>query len=145
MVALFCDGALCSNSAMRRSFRRVIATLTVCWLLFAQGAMAAHTCSLMLDPSGGLVPVASTNPPPEECAGMMDQAAAALCLKHCSQGNDATNTAFAVDVPAPALIGFLVVESAPAEASAVRSWAAPRPAAHNNSPPPLLLSQRLRI
>ena len=129
---------------MRRTSRRVIAILTVGWLLFAQGVMAAHACSVMLDPSGGLVPVATTNPPPADCDGMMDQAAAALCLKHCSQGNDATNTALSVDVPAPALIAFLVVESALTEASVIY-WAAPRPAAHSNSPPPLLLSQRLRI
>jgi len=129
---------------MRRTPRRVIALITLLGLLFFQGAVAAHACSMVLNPSGTLVPAASINALPDDCAGMMDKAGAALCLKHCGQGNDANNTAASVDVPSPALTAFLVVEPATMEACAI-SRARSRPAAHGTSPPPLLLSQRLRI
>jgi hypothetical protein len=128
---------------MRRT-SRMVSIVTLFGLLFLQGALAAHACSVTLDSRGGLVSSAGADTAPDDCARMMDQAAAALCLKHCSQGSDASNTLTSVDVPAPALTAFLLVESAP-EKAFVTSWAPSPPAAHNNSPPPLLLSQRLRI
>ena len=127
-----------------RRISRMVSIITLFGLLFLQGALAAHTCSVMLDPRGGLVSSAGTDASPDDCARMMDQAAATLCLKHCSQGSDASNTMASVDVPAPVLLAFLLVESAPEKAFVI-SWAPSPPAAHNNSPPPLLLSQRLRI
>ena len=40
---------MCSNGAMRRT-SRMVSIITLFGLLFLQGALAAHACSVMLDP-----------------------------------------------------------------------------------------------
>ena len=129
---------------MRRTSRRIVAAFTLFGLLLFQGAVAAHACKVILDPSGGMVQAASAGASSGDCAGMIDKAEAALCPKHCSQGNEASNTAPTADFPSLALTAFLIVEPASVEPPDV-SRALSHPAAHGASPPPLLLSQRLRI
>ena len=128
---------------MRRSTRRFVAALTMFGLLLVQGSVAAYACTTMFNPLGGLVPAASAGPA-TDCASMMAKAEAGMCLQHCTQGHDANNTVPATDVPGPAASAFLVVALAPAEGAGSNSMAA-RPTARSTSPPPLLLSQRLRI
>ena len=135
---------MCSNSRMRRTSRRLIAVLTIFWLLFSQGAMAAHACKQQFEWPGGLIPAAGASMSSDHCAGMMEKAAAELCLKHCVQGTDSNNTASTADVPLLAPTTFLVVEPSATQVPA-RSAASLALAAHDASPPPLLLSQRLRI
>jgi hypothetical protein len=129
---------------MRRTSRRIVAAFTLFWLLLFQGAVAAHACKVILDPLGGMVQAASASASSDDCAGMIDNAKAALCPKHCSQGNEASNTASSADFPSLPLAAFVVVDPAPAKTPAV-SRVLSRLAAHGTSPPPLLLSQRLRI
>ena len=128
---------------MRRTSRRFVAIVTLFGLLLVQGSVAAYACTTMFNPLGGLVPAASAGPA-TDCASMMAMAEAGLCLQHCTQGDDANSTVPAVDVPGPALRGFLCVALAPA-AGTVTHRVAARPVARSTSPPPLLLSQRLRI
>jgi hypothetical protein len=129
---------------MRRSSHRTVAVLALFGLLFLQGAVAAHACSAVFHPSRGAV---NANASTHDCAGTagtVNKAAAQLCLQHCNQGDEASNSASPVDVPGPASTAFLVVEPASIDAPFV-SRASTRLAAHNTSPPPLSLSHRLRI
>lgn len=127
---------------MRRTTRRFVAAITMFGLLLVQGSVAAYACATTFNPQGGLVPAASAAPA-TDCASMMALAEAGMCLQHCTQGDDANSTVPAIDVPGPAASGFLVVALAPVGAAYDR--VAARPTARSTSPPPLLLSQRLRI
>lgn len=128
---------------MRRTVRRFVAVLSVFGLLLAQGSVAAFACTAIFNPLGGLVPAASTGSA-TDCASMMALAEAGLCLQHCTQGHDANSTVPAMDVPGPVTSGYILVElSQPSNAISLR--VAARPIARSTSPPPLLLSQRLRI
>lgn len=128
---------------MRRTFRRFVAAVTLFGLLLVQGSVSAYACATVFNPLGGLVPAASAGPA-IDCASMMAMADAGMCLQHCTQGDDANSTAPALDVPAPAASGFLTVSLAPgSNVASIRL--ATRPTPRSTSPPPLLLSQRLRI
>ena len=65
---------------MRRT-SRMVSIVTLSGLLFVQGAVAAHACSVMLDPRGGLVSTASADASPDDCAGMMDQGRSSALLE----------------------------------------------------------------
>jgi hypothetical protein len=132
---------------MRRASRRVIAVLTLLGILVVQGPVAAHACSGLFAPATGTMPALAMGAAMPDCAGMHDvddSADAALCVQHCGQGHDANTTLGTADVPAPALHLYLTIEPAPMQVTA-STLAATRPAARSTSPPPLLLSQRLRI
>lgn len=109
-----------------------------------QGTVAAHACADLFAPAPGRMPMMAVGGAMPDCAGMHDDADAALCAQHCGQGQDANTTFGTSDIPAPALHLFLTVEAAPTPVTAT-TLAATRPSARSTSPPPLLLSQRLRI
>jgi hypothetical protein len=130
---------------VRRTPRRVVAIIALLGFLFLQGAVAAHACSAAFHPSRGAA--VNADPSTHDCAGVVgtvNKAAATLCLQHCNQGDEASNTASSIDVPGPASTAFLIVEPASIDAPIV-SRTSIRLAAHSTSPPPLSLSQRLRI
>jgi hypothetical protein len=129
---------------MRRSSRRLVAVFTLLGLVLVQGTVAAHACTSIFELATGAMPAAAMSAAMPDCAGMHDNADAALCVQHCGQGHDANSTLGTADVPAPALHLFLTVDLAPVPVTA-STLAATRPAARSTSPPPLLLSQRLRI
>ena len=131
---------------MHRLSRRVVRTVaavTLVGLIVLQGTVAAYACSVsMLPTSAGSAH--QGHAASGDCAGMQQQSTDGLCLKHCSQGTDANTTLSAVDVPGMVLTSFVVIEPA-ARATLEALRTASRPDAHGNSPPPLLLSRRLRI
>ncbi len=129
---------------MRRTSRRLVAIITLFGLLVVHGAVAAHACALMQSPAGALVTAVSPRAVDGDCTADMDQADAAVCLHHCSQGHDANSTGNAADVPGPVLMACLTVAAAPPRLTSSRRAATPINA-RTTSPPPLLLSQRLRI
>jgi hypothetical protein len=129
---------------MPRACRRLVAIVTLLGLLAVQGSVAAHPCALKFEAPPGSVPVSPVRHVMADCAGMHDTAETALCVQHCGQGKDANTTLGTADVPAPALHRCLTVEPAPMPVT-TSTLAATRPAARSTSPPPLLLSQRLRI
>jgi hypothetical protein len=129
---------------MDRSSRRAVAVLAMLGLLFFQFALAAHACSLAQRPSPGNAHFASQKVAPDHCASAADDGGAALCIAHCGQGDETTGSTASLDAPTPALCGFIVVAPAGERAGAF-VLATLRPAARSTSPPPLLLSQRLRI
>ena len=125
---------------MHRSFRRLVATVTLLGLLVVQGMVAAHACTAIFEAAAEPVPVAAM----ADCTGMHEGADAALCIQHCGRGHDANSTLSTADFPALVLTAYLTVEHAGIPVTAA-TLAATRPAARSTSPPPLLLSQRLRI
>jgi hypothetical protein len=127
---------------MRRSSRRLVAILTLLGLLVVQGAVAAYPCAVVFESAP--LAMSDVNRAMVDCAGMPDTAETALCLQHCTQGDDANSTVGAADVPAPAMCRYVVVAPA-ALTDTASTLAAARPPARSTSPPPLLLSQRLRI
>jgi hypothetical protein len=129
---------------MDRSSRRAVAVLAMLGLLFFQFALAAHACSLARQPTSPVVPAAGQTVSHDHCAGALDDGSAALCVAHCGLGDEASGSTASLDAPTPALSGFIVVAPAGERASAF-VLATLRPAARSTSPPPLLLSQRLRI
>ena len=128
---------------MRRTSRRFVAVLTLLGFFGLQWALAAHACAKVLDPMGGPVPVTVSQAASSHCA-MMDQIEVKLCLEHCTQGNEASNSVASTDAPAPASVAFLTVQSV-ATVEIANSWSPPQLQSRINSPPPLVLSQRLRI
>ena len=74
----------------------------------------------------------------------LDQLPVKLCLEHCTTGKEASNSVASTDVPVPASVAFLTVQPA-AAVEIVNSWSPSQLHARNNTPPPLALSQRLRI
>jgi hypothetical protein len=129
---------------MRRSFRRLVAIVTVFGLLAVQGMVAAHACTASFDATLNLAPAVTMGEGMVDCPGMPDTSETGLCLQHCAQGHEASNTVGAADFPAAALGRYVIVAPASMDFTA-SSRAAARPAARSTSPPPLLLSQRLRI
>jgi len=120
-----------------------VAVLTLLGFFGFQWAVTAHACARVFDPSGGLIPAPVSQSSASDCA-MMAQVDAKLCLEHCTQGKEASNSVASADAPVPASVAFLTVR--PAVAVEMASSGSPfRLHARNNSPPPLLLSQRLRI
>jgi hypothetical protein len=129
---------------MHRATRRLVAVLTLLGLVLVQGTVAAHACTALFDMATSRVAAAAMSDAMPGCGGMHDDADAALCVQHCGQGHDANSTLGTADVPTPALHICLTLEPAPIAVTA-STLAATRPAARSTSPPPLLLSQRLRI
>jgi len=120
--------------------------MTLLGIFGMQWALAAHACALALDPTGRLMPDAATQPVSSHCATMAGKAIPQqprLCLEHCTQGKEVTGSVAATDAPAMST-DALAVEPA-AFAQIVNSWSPPQLQYRNNSPPPLLLSSRLRI
>ena len=124
--------------------RRLSAIVTLLGFITLQWLVVAHACAMQFHPLGALSPVQTTAPAAHHCAAT-DKAPINLCLEHCSQGKHASNTVHAGDVPAPAAVAFLTVPTLLVlPAGRGRSFAA-APALRSHSPPPLTLSQRLRI
>jgi hypothetical protein len=120
--------------------------MTLLGILGLQGALAAHACAMTFLPSGEW-PAAALPSPSSHCAAMAPKSTpqgSALCLEHCTKGKEASNSVAATDAPAPASFAFLTVQPA-ASAAIANSWSPPQLQSRNNSPPPLVLSQRLRI
>ena len=128
---------------MRRS-RRLSAVVTLLGFITLQWLVVAHACAMQFHPLGALSPAETTASAAHHCAAT-DKAPINLCFEHCSQGKDASNTVQAGDVPAPVPVAFLTVPhlvlSPPGRSGSV----AAAPALRSHSPPPLILSQRLRI
>jgi hypothetical protein len=121
--------------------------MTLLGIFGMQWAMAAHACALALDPTGRL----TAGPPAQLASGHCSTMAAkivpqqpGLCLEHCTKGKEVTGSLAATDAPAPMSVAALAVEPA-AFAQIANSWSPPQLQSRNNSPPPLLLSSRLRI
>ncbi len=132
------------KSAMFRAARRLVATLTLLGLLAVQGTVAAHPCAALFEAAQASIGASPEHQAMADCAGMHDKAVAGLCAQHCGQGHDANTTFGANDVPQVSLNAFLTVETVPTAVTA-STLAATRPAARSTSPPPLRLSQRLRL
>lgn len=128
---------------MRRN-RRLSAVITLLGFITLQWLVVAHACAMQFHPLGALPPTGATAPAMHHCAAT-DQAPINLCLEHCSQGKDVSNTVQAGDIPAPAAIAFLTVPAMPALPAGRNGSFAAVPALRSHSPPPLTLSQRLRI
>ena len=120
-----------------------MAVMTLLGFFGVQGALAAHACARTFDQSRGLMPATISQTASDHCA-IMAKVQAGLCLEHCTKGKEASSSAASTDVPAPVSIAFLVVQPV-ASAEIANSWSPPQLQSRNNSPPPLLLSQRLRI
>ena len=138
---------ICSNGTMRRTSRRFVAVLTLLGFFGFQWAVAAHACANVFDPSGGLMPAAVSQSSSSDCTKMnlkQNQLPVKVCLEHCTKGKDASSSVASTDAPAPASVAFLTVQPAVAVEIA-NSWSSPQLQARNNTPPPLVLSQRLRI
>ena len=132
------------QSPMCRSFRRLVAVLTLMALVTVQGTVAAYACTAIIDRATSAMPAVGMVEAMPDCAGMHDNVDAALCAQHCGQGHDANSTLGTADVPAPALTRCLTVEPTPMQVTA-STLAGTCPPTRSTSPPPLLLSQRLRI
>jgi hypothetical protein len=138
---------MCFNFAMRRTSRRWVAAMTLLGILGMQWALAAHACALALDPAGRLMPDAAAQPVSSHCATMAAKVSPqhpGLCLEHCTRGKEVTGSVATTDAPATVPVAALAVEPA-AFVQIVNSWSSPQLQHRNNSPPPLLLSSRLRI
>jgi hypothetical protein len=138
---------ICFNFAMRRTSRRWVAAMTLLGMFGMQWALAAHACALTLDPTGRRAPDAASEPVSSHCATMAGKVSPqdpGLCLEHCTKGKEATGSVATTDAPAPMSVAALAVETA-AFAQIANSWSPPQLQNRNNSPPPLLLSSRLRI
>ena len=121
--------------------------MTLLGILGMQWALAAHACALALDPSGRLMPDAVTQSASSHCATMAGKASPqqpGLCLEHCTKGKEVTGSPATTDAPTPMSVAALAIEPA-AFAQIANSWSPPQLQSRNNSPPPLLLSSRLRI
>jgi hypothetical protein len=132
---------------MRRSSRRWVAAVTLLGFFGLQSALAAHACARAFDLSGGLPQAAMSPTGSSHCATTepdSDQQQAGLCLEHCTKGKQANSSVASTDAPAPASVAFFTVQHSIAVAIA-NSWSPPQLQSRNNSPPPLVLSQRLRI
>jgi len=137
---------MCFNFAMRRTSRRWVAAMTLLGIFGMQWALAAHACALALHPTGRLMPVEAAQPVSDHCATMAGKVSPqqpGLCLDHCTQGKEVTGTLATTDAPAIS-VAALSIEPA-ASVQIVNSWSPPQLQFRNNSPPPLLLSSRLRI
>jgi hypothetical protein len=131
---------------MRKSTRRLVTIVTLFALMLFQGSVAVHACALA-DVAPGTAHHATTagdNIAMGHCTGMADKSAAALCLKHCNQGEDLNGSAAVADVPAVTDGAFLVVAPVATHVGSA-SVATHSLAISGAAPPPLLLSQRLRI
>lgn len=138
---------MCFNFAMRRTSRRWVAAMTLLGIFGMQWALAAHACALALDPSGRLTPDPVAQPASSHCSTMAGKAnpqQPGPCLEHCTKGKEVTGSLVTTDAPAPMPVAALAVEPA-AFAQIANSWSPPQLQSRNNSPPPLLLSSRLRI
>ena len=121
--------------------------MTLLGILGMQWALAAHACASALDPSGRLMPHAISQSAPNHCATMAGKASPqqpGLCLEHCTKGKEVTGSLVAPDAPVPMSVAGLAIEPA-ALTEIANSWTPPQLQSRNNSPPPLLLSSRLRI
>lgn len=134
---------MCFNCAMRRTSRRFVAALTLLGFFGLQWALAAHACAKVLDPMGAPMPITASQSASSHCA-TVDQVDVKLCLEHCTKGKEASSSVAGTDAPAPASVAFLTVQSV-AAVEIANSWSPPQLQSRNNSPPPLVLSQRLRI
>jgi hypothetical protein len=124
-----------------RPHRRPFAIVTLLGFFAFQWLVAAHACAMPFHPQDTPAPVSAAT---HHC-GAPDSAPATLCIEHCTQGKDATNALPAGDVPTPAAIAFLTVPSLPASPTGTGRASSTAPASRSHSPPPLTLSQRLRI
>jgi len=132
---------------MRRTSRRFVAVMTLLGFFGMQWALAAHACARTFDLSSGLTPAAVSQSASSHCATTgpnSDQRQAGLCLEHCNKGDEASGSFAGTDAPAPPTIAFLTVQAF-ASAEIANSWSPRQLQSRNNSPPPLILSQRLRI
>ena len=112
-----------------------------------QWALAAHACAMISDPSGGLNAAAASQSTPTHCATMAPKSVpqgAGLCLEHCTKGKEATGSIASTDAPAPMFVAFLTAQPF-ALPEIENSGSSAQLQFRNNSPPPLVLSQRLRI
>ena len=128
---------------MRRN-RRLSAVFTLLGFITLQWLVVAHACAMQFHPLGALPPVETTPSVAHHCAAT-DKVPINLCLEHCSQGKDVSNTVQAGDVPAPVAVAFLTVPTLPVLPAGRGGSFAAAPALRSHSPPPLTLSQRLRI
>lgn len=124
--------------------RRPSAFVTLLGFFAFQWLVAAHACAMPFHPPAASTPFEAAAAAAHHC-GAPDSAPAQLCIEHCSQGKDASNSMPAGDVPAPAAIAFLTVPPLLATAGGLGRSSSAAPASRSHSPPPLTLSQRLRI
>ena len=120
---------------------RLIALTALSAFTFAQAAMAAMGCAaLRADATRGNVAVMPSGEP----CDMMDSVPALITLTHCAQHADVATadpapSAFLPDAPVwPAIVLFAATGATPAAGHAYH-------AARILGPPPLRLTQRLRI
>jgi hypothetical protein len=132
-----------ASTNMRRN-RRLSAVVTLLGFITLQWLVMAHACAMQFHPLGALSPIETTAPAAHHCAAT-DKAPINLCLEHCSQGKDVSNTVQSGDAPAPVAIAFLTVPTLVLSPAGRSGSSAAAPALRSHSPPPLILSQRLRI
>jgi len=129
---------------MNRSHRRLVATLGVLGIAFAQIAVTAHACMLRSD-AGAAPALAATTPHHEHCAAALQGGEPATpqgnaCEVQCTDG---ALSAPAPDMPTAALVPSLVpVAPLPLPVDA-REWDRSVLAAASAGPPPLLQYCRL--
>jgi len=124
-----------------------VAAVTLLGFFGLQAALAAHACARTFDLSGELPQATLAHSASSHCATTepnSDQRQAGLCLEHCTKGKEVSSSAASADAPVPASVASFTVQPSMAVAIA-NSWTPPQLQSRNNSPPPLVLSQRLRI
>jgi len=89
--------------------RKIIASLGVCVLLFAQLTVAAYACSISANSQVPAIAGIASNDNAKPCH-QMDPANANLCKQHCEQTSQSidTNPPASIDVPVLPLIATIV-------------------------------------
>lgn len=132
------------NRPVSRRYTRVVAWWMLLGVFLAQVAVAAYAC-----PQMGMAPIefATDAAMAEDCSGSGSKLPAgpsALCLEHCTSGQQLLDSQPTLD---PLHFAPLTLTWVAAIAGELPAGAAPAAShlARSTSPPPLVLSQRLRI
>jgi hypothetical protein len=113
-------------------------------LAFAQGAVAAHACSMLTSASLGQTDAASTQPMPPGCEGMAAQSNATpnVCESHCFAGQQAHGQA---DLPSASVAPQLALTVRVTDVSVPAFFTVSSLALLAAAPPPQLRFSRFLI
>lgn len=98
---------------MTRLFRRFVAKLGIAALLFMQMAVAAYACPHLQAGSDAAEPQRFATAHEAQARGCVeiDATAPHLCLQHCQQGSQASDSGGPIVLPAVALLPVVWVDS----------------------------------
>jgi hypothetical protein len=125
--------------------RRMCIVAVVMWsLAFAQGAVAAHACSMLTFAAPGQASEANAQPMPPGCEGMAAQSSATLnvCESHCFAGQQVSGHA---DIPSASIAPQLALTVRVTEVSVPAFFTVSSLAPLAAAPPPQLRFSRFLI